>query len=201
MRPTTRTRVFIDPSDMLDAYQAVLHGPGDTTPGYIADVLNHAQASADEMDGEWHAAEYKFSDTCRPPSDAVSLVLDTYVDPANSSSGVVLSGWTGTHHTSVVVATNEKILETARIVMANMHMIFPGEHPELWRSVPRFVPGDDINIDMLIAQHRRVDLRVKPYHNIEQARIIANLEQATTKAMRLATKAYWGSTPHTGGSK
>lgn len=188
MKSATRTRVFIDPADVHAARHAVRYGTDSGTPDYIAAVVDSVHELAASMGKDWHAVEYNFAATCRPLTETVSLVLDAYVDPENSSAGMVLSGWTDYYPTSVVAATNEETVETARVIMADMDLYEPGENPELWGREPRFVPGEDIHADMLVSRHRRVERRVRAHPNIEQARIIGSLEQAGTRALRAATQ-------------
>lgn len=173
MKSATRTRVFIDPAGVHAARHAVRHGTATSTPDYIAAVVDSVHELAASMGKDWHAVEYNFAATCGPLAEAVSLVL---------------SGWTDYCPTSVVAATNEETVETARVIMADMDLYEPGENPELWGREPRFVPGEDMHADMLISRHRHVERRVRAHPNIEQARIIGSLEQAGTRALRAATQ-------------
>lgn len=188
MKSATRTRVFTEPADVHAARHAVRHGTATSTPDYIAEVADGVHESAASMGKDWHAVEYNFAATCGPLTEAVSLVLDTYVDAENSSAGMVLSGWTDYYPTSVVAATNEETVETARVIMADMDLYEPGENPELWGSEPRFVPGEDMHADVLISRHRHVERRVRAHPNIEQARIMGSFEHAGTRALRAATQ-------------
>lgn len=183
LEPATRIRVFIDPDDIAAARQAVLSGPTSTTPAYIADVAEHIAGVARQVrPGVWHASEYAFATTCAPLDAADSLVLDAYIDHINKSVGLLLHGWADYQPTRVVSATTEDHFETARVIIANMDTALADSSP-LWGPQADLVPGKDINLDALLASNRRIARTLDPFYDIERARVIGELEHASSTIM------------------
>lgn len=179
MTDATRIRVFIDGADVPDAMDAVLNSATDGVPAYISDVVARVRDAACSFDGEWNTATRVLPASHTPLRQGQAAVLDAYIDAANLSAGLVLHTWAAGERPIAVTATTEQYGSTARTIIANMDISVPNDATAaLWGPVGQFVPGTDINTDLLMAEHRRIERTRPSYPDIKTARVIGEMERA-----------------------
>lgn len=179
MSDATRIRVFIDGADVPDAMDAVHNSATDGVPTYISDVVTRVRDAACSFDGEWNTATRVLPASRTPLQQGQAAVLDAYIDAANLSAGLVLHTWAAGERPIAVTATTEQYGSTARTIIANMDFSVPNDSTvALWGPAGKFVPGADINTDLLIAEHRRIERACSSYPDIKTARVIGEMERA-----------------------
>lgn len=181
MTDATRIRVFIDGADVCDAMDAVQNSATDGVPAYITDVVTRVRDAACSFNGgEWNTATRVLPASHVPIQQGRAAVLDAYIDAANQSAGLALHTWAAGEKPIVVTATTEQYGSTARTIISNMDVVVPNDSTAtLWGPVGEFVPGSDINTDLLMAEHRRIERTLPPYPDIGRARVIGEMERAT----------------------
>lgn len=153
---TTRGRCFVDPRDLNHVRQLVLdgavpqrgRGPADDM---VADFL-HATRSLDHA--SWHAGVLPALPGQRDLTESADvIILDVFHDVTDNTAGICLHGWDEVVPTSAVVATTELRLDTAAFVVDYLDERDGALPGTVWGPVDRFVPGRDIAIDTLVADH------------------------------------------------
>lgn len=179
MTDATRIRVFIDSDDVCDAMAAVQHSTAHGVPEYITDVVARVRDAARSFNGEWNTATRVLPASHVSIQQGQAAVLDAYIDSGNQSAGLALHTWAAGEKPIVVTATTEQYGSTARTIIANMDFVVPNDSTaSLWGPVGEFVPGSDINTDLLMAEHRRIERTLPPYPDIGRARVIGEMERA-----------------------
>lgn len=178
MTDATRIRVFINGDDVCDAMDAVQNSATDGVPEYISDVVACVRDAARSFDGEWNTATRVLPASHTPLRQGQAAVLDAYIDAANQSAGLALHTWAAGEKPIVVTATTEQYGSTARTIIANMDVVVPNDSTAaLWGPVGEFVPGSDINTDLLMAEHRRIERNLPAFPDIKTARVIGEMER------------------------
>lgn len=179
MTDATRIRVFIKGDDVCDAMAAVQNSAIDGVPAYIADVVVLVRDAARSFNGEWNTATRVLPASHVPIQQGQAAVLDAYIDAENMSAGLALHTWAAGEKPIVVTATTEQYGSTARTIIANMDFVVPNDSTAaLWGPVGEFVPGSDINTDLLMAEYSRIERTLPPYPDIKTARVIGEMERA-----------------------
>lgn len=177
MDNATRIRVFINSADVVDAMDAVQNSATDGVPEYVTDVVTRVRDAAGSFDGEWNTAT-RVMPASRVPAQGQFAVLDAYIDTGNQSAGLVLHTGAAGERPIVVTATTEHYGSTARAIITNMDVSVPNDGTAaLWGPAGKFVPGADINTDLLMAEHRRVERSLPPCPDIKTARVIGEMER------------------------
>lgn len=179
MNTATRIRVFIRDTDVPDAMDAVQNSATNGVPAYITDVVARVRDAARSFGEDWNTATRVLSAPHTPLRQGQAAVLDAYIDAANLSAGLVLHTWAAGERPIAVTATTEQYGSAARTIIANMDLSVPNDATAaLWGPVSQFVPGTDINTDLLMAEHRRIERTRPSLPDIKTARVIGALERA-----------------------